>query len=87
MAPLQHTVSARRFANGPLSCPDTLAEAALAHVIADQTQAAYQRGDLLEKRKRMMESWVMFFSQTEAVENSLGRPPSFIVNEQDPVAH
>jgi integrase len=32
-------------------------EAALAHVIADKTVAAYARGDLFEKRRRLMDAW------------------------------
>jgi integrase len=35
-----------------------VAEAALAHVIADRTEAAYRRGDLFEKRRRLMTAWV-----------------------------
>lgn len=34
-----------------------LAEAALAHVIADKTVAAYLRGTMLEKRRGMMKAW------------------------------
>ena len=30
---------------------------ALAHVIADKTEAAYRRGDALEKRRRLMADW------------------------------
>jgi integrase len=37
--------------------PRELAEAALAHVIGDKTEAAYVRGDALAKRGRMMQSW------------------------------
>ncbi len=37
-----------------------VAEAALAHVIADKVVAAYQRGDLFEKRRRLMEDWAAF---------------------------
>lgn len=37
--------------------PRELAEAALAHVLSDKTESAYQRGDYLKKRRRMMESW------------------------------
>jgi hypothetical protein len=33
---------------------------ALAHVIGDQTEAAYQRGDLFEKRRRLMAAWASF---------------------------
>jgi integrase len=34
-----------------------LAEAALAHVIGDQAEQAYRRGDALEKRRVLMEAW------------------------------
>ena len=30
---------------------------ALAHTVNSKTEAAYQRGDLLEKRRRMMAAW------------------------------
>jgi integrase len=40
--------------------PRELAEAALAHVLKDKTEAAYQRGDLLEKRRRLMADWAVF---------------------------
>jgi integrase len=34
-----------------------LAEAALAHTLKDKTEAAYQRGDMLEKRRALMNDW------------------------------
>lgn len=34
-----------------------VAEKALAHTIANQVEAAYRRGDLLEHRKRLMKDW------------------------------
>jgi integrase len=37
--------------------PREVAEAALAHVIGDHTEAAYRRGDLFEKRRRLMDAW------------------------------
>lgn len=37
--------------------PAELAEAALAHVVADKSIAAYQRGTMLEKRREMMTAW------------------------------
>jgi integrase len=37
--------------------PREVAEAALAHVVSDKTEAAYQRGDLLEKRRQMIQEW------------------------------
>lgn len=40
--------------------PGEMAEMALAHAIADKVEAAYRRGDLFEKRRRMMEDWARF---------------------------
>jgi hypothetical protein len=33
---------------------------ALAHVVGDKVEAAYRRGDLLEKRVRLAEEWARF---------------------------
>ena len=35
-------------------------EMALAHVIANKAEAAYRRGDLLEKRRQLMEDWAAY---------------------------
>ena len=40
--------------------PRELAEAALAHTLPDKVERAYQRGDLLEKRRRLMSEWAKF---------------------------
>ncbi|WP_026619125.1 integrase [Ensifer sp. WSM1721] len=37
--------------------PREVAEAALAHVLTDKTEAAYRRSDALEKRRRLMADW------------------------------
>lgn len=37
--------------------PNEMAEMALAHTISDKVEAAYRRGDLLEKRRQMMQDW------------------------------
>lgn len=37
--------------------PGEVAEAALAHSVKDKTEAAYRRGSLLEKRRKLMEDW------------------------------
>jgi hypothetical protein len=34
-----------------------LAEIALAHVVGDETERAYRRGDALEKRRELMQAW------------------------------
>lgn len=40
--------------------PSELAERALAHTVADKTEAAYARGDLFEKRRSLMDAWASF---------------------------
>jgi integrase len=40
--------------------PTAIAEAALAHVIGNKTEAAYARGDLFDKRCNMMSEWAFF---------------------------
>jgi integrase len=40
--------------------PGDVAEMALAHAIGDAVEAAYRRGDLFEKRRRMMDEWATF---------------------------
>lgn len=42
--------------------PREVLEMALAHAIADKTEAAYRRGALLEKRRALMEAWAAFLS-------------------------
>lgn len=39
---------------------ESLAEAALAHVVGDATERAYRRGDVLEKRRKLMQAWERF---------------------------
>ncbi|NQW11057.1 MAG: integrase arm-type DNA-binding domain-containing protein [Alphaproteobacteria bacterium] len=40
--------------------PDAVAEAALAHTLSDKVVAAYQRGDLFDKRRALMDAWAGF---------------------------
>jgi integrase len=37
--------------------PDWVSEKALAHKVGDETRRAYQRGDLLERRRQLMSAW------------------------------
>jgi integrase len=46
--------------------PREVAEAALAHALRDKTEAAYQRGDLMEKRRCLMEEWAVFCTRPAA---------------------
>lgn len=45
--------------------PREVAEMALAHTISDAVEAAYRRGDLFEKRRRMMDDWAKFLARVE----------------------
>lgn len=42
------------------SYPHEVCEMALAHVIGNKVEAAYRRGDLFEKRRRLMDDWTSF---------------------------
>jgi integrase len=37
--------------------PSDIAEAALAHTVGSKVQAAYQRGDMLDRRRKLMDDW------------------------------
>ena len=37
-----------------------VAEMALAHVIGNKAEAAYRRGDMFEKRRRLMQDWAVY---------------------------
>jgi integrase len=45
---------------GEAGKPSDIAEAALAHVVGGKVQQAYQRGDLLARRSRLMDQWADF---------------------------
>jgi integrase len=47
----------RTWASDRTNFPSEVAEAALAHVNQDETEAAYQRGDFFEKRRKLMQAW------------------------------
>jgi integrase len=43
-------------------------EMALAHAVGDKVEAAYRRGDLFEKRRKLMEAWAGFLARPVAAE-------------------
>jgi integrase len=47
----------RDWASEQTNFPGEVAEMALAHVVANKTEAAYRRGDIFAKRKKLMEGW------------------------------
>ena len=50
----------RDWARERTSFPRDLAEQALAHALDNKVEAAYRRGDALDKRREMMEAWDKF---------------------------
>ncbi|WP_086382284.1 tyrosine-type recombinase/integrase [Caballeronia sordidicola] len=52
----------RDWAGEYTNYPRELAEVALAHVKGDSSEAAYWRGDVLDRRRRMMSDWAAFIA-------------------------
>ena len=48
------------------SFPRDVAEMALAHVIENKVEAAYRRGDLFAKRRKMMQEWAEYVGKPQA---------------------
>ena len=52
------------------SFPREVAEMALAHAIENKVEAAYRRGDLFEKRRKMMQQWADYLDRLRAREKA-----------------
>jgi integrase len=48
--------------------PNHVSEAALWHSVADRVEAAYRRGDLFEKRRRLMQEWARYCASPSLVQ-------------------
>jgi integrase len=46
--------------------PDFVVEKALAHAVDNKVEAAYRRGDLLKKRRELMEAWAAYCTTPQA---------------------
>jgi integrase len=57
----------RDWAADRTNFPREVVEMALAHVIEDKTEAAYRRGDLFEKRRRLMNAWAEYCGTRRAM--------------------
>lgn len=55
--------SFRDWASERTSFAREVTEAALAHTIPDKVEKAYRRGDLFEKRRKLMEAWAGFLAK------------------------
>ncbi len=54
------------------SFPRDVAEMALAHTIENKVEAAYRRGDLFEKRRKMMDAWANYLQRPADSDNVVG---------------
>jgi integrase len=52
--------SFRDWVSEETAFPGELAEAALAHIVGDETERAYRRGDALAKRRKLMDAWAAY---------------------------
>ena len=58
--------SFRDWAGEVSNFPNHVSEMALAHTIKDKAEAAYRRGDLLDKRRALMQAWADYYHREEA---------------------
>jgi integrase len=56
----------RDWAAERTNTPNFVVEQALAHAIGDKVEAAYRRGDLFEKRRKLMDAWAAFCNRMPA---------------------
>jgi integrase len=63
--------SFRDWAAEQTSFPREVCEMALAHVVENQVEAAYRRGDLFEKRRELMLAWANFAAPTSMVDTGV----------------
>jgi integrase len=57
----------RDWAAERTSFPSEMAEMALAHAVGNKVEAAYRRGDLFDKRRRLMDDWAKFCGTVQPI--------------------
>ena len=65
--------SFRDWASERTDHPREVVEAALAHTVRDQTEAAYARSDLFERRRHLMDDWADYLKAPRGQVVTLGR--------------
>ena len=65
--------SFRDWASERTDHPREVVEAALAHTVRDQTEAAYARSDLFERRRHLMDDWAEYLAEPRGQVVTLGR--------------
>ena len=51
--------------------PSEVVEMALAHAVGTKVEAAYRRGDLFEKRRRLMDAWADYLAKAPAEQSKV----------------
>ncbi len=64
----------RDWAAEQTNFPREVAEMALAHAIGSKVEAAYRRGDLFEKRRRLMEAWAGYCNKVQSDDKATVTP-------------
>ena len=65
----------RDWAGESTAHPREVIEAALAHKLKDKAEAAYARGDLFQKRRKLMQDWARYLGMAPADVLKLDRAP------------
>jgi integrase len=55
----------RDWAAESTSFPREIAEASLAHTVGSAVERAYQRGDMFEKRRKLMDAWADYCGRVQ----------------------
>ena len=66
-------MSFRDWAAENTTFPAEVVEMALAHTIQNQVEAAHRRGDLLDKRRALMQEWADYLDKFKAGSDAVER--------------
>jgi integrase len=58
--------SFRDWAAERTNFPNEMLEMALAHAVGDKVEAAYRRGDMFDKRRKLMNAWAAYCAKSAA---------------------
>jgi integrase len=65
----------KTWASERTSFQNEIVEAAMAHVVGSKVEQAYRRGDMFEKRRRLMQQWATFCTTSPAQERQSNVAP------------
>jgi integrase len=68
VVPLGFRSTFRTWVGEKTSFPREVAEKALAHLVGDETERAYDRGDMFEKRRLLMDAWAAFTTREHSAD-------------------